>query len=100
MSEQAKLDLILTELLNLKSELNLFKPDLTIEKEVIHFLGKDRRTFKKYLDEGRLIEGVHYYNDNDKRVYVPEEIIKFKKGGCRQPITNPKAQAILKEFGL
>ena len=100
MSEQAKLDLILTELLNLKSELDLFKPDLTIEKEVIHFLAIDRRTFKKYLDDGRLVEGVHYYNEHNKRVYVPEEIIKFKKGGCRPPITNPKVQAVLKEFGI
>ncbi len=96
MSEQAKLDLILTELLNLKSELDLFKPDLTIEKEVIHFLAIDRCTFKKYLDDGRLVEGVHYYNEHN----IPEEIIKFKKGGCRPLITNPKAQAVLKEFGL
>jgi len=100
MSNQTKLDLILSELLNLKSELDLFKPNLAIEKEVIHFLAVDRRTFKKYLEDGRLIEGVHYYNEQDKKVYIPEEIIKFKKGGCRPPITNPKAQAVLKEFGL
>jgi len=100
MSEQAKLDLILLELQSLRSELELFKPDLTLEKEVIHFLGKDRRTFKRYLDDGWLIEGKHYYNKGDEKVYVPEEIIKFKKGGCRPPITNPKAQAVLKEFEL
>ncbi len=100
MSEQAKLDLILTELLNLKSELEIFKPDLRIEKEVIHFLAVDRRTFKKYLVDGRLIEGIHYFNENNKKVYVPEEIVKLKKGGCRPPITNPRAQAVLKEFGL
>ena len=100
MSETAKLDLILTEINSLRRELDLFKPDLTLEKEVIHFLQKDKRTVKRYIDEGILQEGVHYYNDDDKRVFVPDEIIKFKKGGCRPPITNPKAQAVLKHFGL
>jgi len=100
MSEATKLDLILSEIVSLKKELEIFKPDLTIEKEVIHFLQRDKRTVKRYIDEGILIEGVHYYNDKDRRVYVPEEIIKFKKGGCRPPITNPKAQAVLKHFGL
>lgn len=100
MSETTKLDLILSELMSLRKELDLFKPDLTIEKEVIHFLQKEKRTVKRYIDDGLLVEGVHYYNDNDKRIYVPDEIIKFKKGGCRPPITNPKAQAVLKRFGL
>ncbi len=100
MSDSETLQLILLELQSLKSELDLFKPDLTIEKEVVHFLQKDKRTVKRYIDEGILIEGVHYYNDEDKRIYVPDEIIKFKKGGCRPPITNPKAQAVLKHLGL
>ncbi|WP_434581512.1 hypothetical protein MLC52_05170 [Sulfurimonas sp. NW15] len=100
MSEKAKLDLILDVVLDLKLELELFKPDLTIEKEVIHFLAIDRRTFKKYLSDGRLIEGIHFFNENNKKIYVPSEIIKFKKGGCRPPVTNPKAQAVLKKFGL
>jgi len=100
MSETAKIDLILTEITSLRRELDLFKPDLTLEKEVIHFLQKDKRTVKRYIDEGILVEGVHYYNDKDKRVFVPDEIISFKKGGCRPPLTNPKAQAVLKHFGL
>lgn len=100
MSENTKLDLIFSELQALKSELDLFKPDLTLEKEVIHFLQKDRRTVKRYIDEDILIEGIHYYNDEDKRVYVPNEIVRFKKGGCRPPITNAKAQAVLKQLGL
>ena len=103
MNNEEKLALlpkILDELLSLKNELNLFKPNLTLEKEVIHFLAIDRRTFKKYVDDGRLIEGVHYHNDSNKKIYVPEEIIKFKKAGCRPPLTNPKIQAVLKDFGL
>jgi len=100
MSEATKLDLILSELMSLRKELDLFKPDLTLEKEVIHFLQKEKRTVKRYIDDGLLVEGVHYYNDNDKRIYVPDEIISFKKGGCRPPITDPKAQEVLKRFGL
>ena len=100
MSDNAKLDLILFQLSSLRQELDIFRPDLTLEKEVIHFLQKDKRTVKKYIDQCILIEGVHYFNDNDKKVFVPDEIIKFKKGGCRPPITNPKAQAVLKHFGL
>ena len=100
MSEANKLDLILSELMSLRKELDLFKPDLTIEKEVVHFLQKEKRTVKRYIDDGLLVEGVHYYNDNDKRIYVPDEIIAFKKGGCRPPLTDPKAQAVLKHFGL
>lgn len=100
MSDNEKLDLILLEIQSLKGELDIFKPDLTLEKEVIHFLQKDRRTVKRYIDEDILIEGVHYYNDTHRRVYVPDEIIKFKKGGCRPPLTNPKAQEVLKRLGL
>jgi uridine kinase len=100
MSDTETLQLILSEIQSLKRELDIFKPDLTIEKEVVHFLQKEKRTVKRYIDDGILIEGVHYYNDNDKRIYVPDEIIAFKKSGCRPPLTNPKAQAVLKHFGL
>lgn len=94
------LSLILKEMRKLKKQLQVFLPDLTQEKEVIHFLAIDRRTFKKYLDEGRLIEGTHYYNSKDKKVYIPDAIIAFKKGGCRPPVSNPKVQQVLKRFGL
>ena len=100
MTDTETLQLILSEIQSLKKGLDIFKPNLTIEKEVVHFLQKEKRTIKRYLDDGILIEGVHYYNDNDKRIYVPDEIIAFKKGGCRPPFTNPKAQAVLKHFGL
>jgi len=94
------LQIVLNELLRLKKHMEIFIPDLTIEKEVIHFFNIDRRTFKKYIEEGRLEEGIHYFNDNNKRIYVPDAIIAFKKSGCRLPVTNPKSQAVLKRFGL
>jgi len=100
MTIEQKIDLILLEIKFLRKELDLFKPDLTIEKEVVHFLQKEKRTVKRYIDDGLLVEGVHYYNDNDKRIYVPDEIIAFKKGGCRPSLTDPKAQIVLKRFGL
>jgi len=94
------LQIVLTEIALLKKQLDIFIPDLNLEKEVIHFLCIDKRTFKKYIDEGRLEEGVHYYNDSNKRIYIPDAIIAFKKGGCRPPVTNPKSQAVLKRFGF
>ena len=100
MYENNPLNLILEEMRELKKQLQIFLPDLTQEKEVIHFLQKDKRTFKKYLDNNILQEGVHYYNSKDKKVYIPDAIIAFKKGGCRPPVSNPKVQQVLKRFGL
>ncbi|WP_294967043.1 hypothetical protein [Sulfurimonas sp.] len=94
------LQIILSEISSLKKQLDIFVPDLTLEKEVIHFLAKDKRTFKRYLDENYLEEGIHYYNDYNKRVYIPDAIVAFKKSGCRPPITNPESQAVLKKLGL
>jgi len=94
------LQIVLSRLDTLEKQLDIFIPDLSLEREVIHFLCIDRRTFKKYIEEGRLEEGVHYYNDSNKRIYVPDAIIAFKKSGCRPPVTNLKSQAVLKRFGL
>jgi len=96
MSDTEKL--ILHELKSMKEFMQIFVPDLSIEKEVIHFLGKDKRTFKKYLDEGTLINGVHYVNDKDKKIYIPKAIIEFKKSGCRKTVTNPTAQKVLESI--
>ncbi len=85
--------LILEELKKMREYMQVFVPDLTIEKEVINFLGKDKRTFKKYLDEGRLAHGIHYVNTNERKVYIPEKIIEFKKCGCSRQ--DDKAQQVL-----
>lgn len=78
---EEKIDLLLKEILNLKSDIKLFLPDLTTQKGVIHFLEITKNTFDNYINNNIFEEGIHYYKDKDKRVFYSDEIINFKKSG-------------------
>lgn len=78
---EEKIDLLLEEILNLKSDIKLFFPDLTTEKGVIHFLEITKTTFNTYIKNNIFEEGVHYYNEKNCKVFFADEIIKFKQSG-------------------
>jgi len=64
--------------------LQLFIPDLTKKKEVMHFLGVTRQTFEKYLKEQIVEENKHYYlDDKNSMVFIPDAVIELKMQGVR-----------------
>lgn len=78
-----KLDLILNQQEKFNGYIELFMPDLTTEKGVIHFFEITRTTFNTYISNNTFIEGVHYIKDGKKRVFVSDKIIRLKKLGIK-----------------
>lgn len=80
---EEKLDKLITEQDRLIDMVQLFLPNLESEKGVIHFLEITKNTFNNYVKDSIFVEGVHFVKEERKRVFVPEEIIKLKKGGIK-----------------
>ena len=80
---EEKLDLLLKQNEELKSYIELFIPDLTTDKGVIHFLEITRNTFNTYINNNTFIEGSHYIKEGKKRVFLSSEIVKLKKLGIK-----------------
>jgi len=80
---EEKLDQILLgqELLNEKIE--LFLPNLSTEKGVIHFLEITKNTFNTYMKNGVFVEGQHFIMEGKTKVFIPDEIIELKKRGVK-----------------
>lgn len=78
---EEKVDLLIKQNEQLIEYINLFLPDLTTKKGVVHFLEISTNTFNKYIDENIFEEGIHYYKSNDKLIFDKDEIIKFKTSG-------------------
>lgn len=78
---EEKIDLLLEEILNLKSDIKLFLPDLTTQKGVIHFLEITKNTFNKYINDNIFEDGIHYYKEKEEKIFCSDEIIKFKQSG-------------------
>lgn len=50
------------------------------KKQVAKFLEVSTSTISRYIEDGRFVEEVHFfYNNNDKVEFIPEGIIKFKQ---------------------
>ena len=71
--------LLLKEIQDMKETINLITPDLSEGKQVQNFLGISRGTLNNLINRGELREGEHFYMKENKRVYIPEKIIEFKK---------------------
>jgi len=80
---EEKLDLILQNQQVINEKIDLFLPDITTEKGVIHFLNITKNTYNTYLNNGVLIEGIHYSFEGKKRVFNLEAMIKLKKVGVK-----------------
>ena len=80
---EEKLDTLIKKQKELIEMVEIFLPDLTTEKGVIHFLEITKNTFNNYLKEEILLEGEHFVKNANKRVFIPQEIIKLKKIGIK-----------------
>lgn len=67
---------------NLLLELHIEQSNsLTTYKDVSKFLGLTKKSVYNYVKNGKFIEGVHYYkNDQDTPTFIPSGVIEFKKG--------------------
>ncbi|MEA2049365.1 MAG: hypothetical protein U9O56_01330 [Campylobacterota bacterium] len=80
---EEKLDTLIEKQKELIEMVEMFLPDLTTEKGVIHFLEITKNTFNNYLKNELLIEGKHFMKNGKKKVFNPQEIIKLKKIGIK-----------------
>jgi len=71
--------LLLEEIKNMRETIELITPDLSEGIQVQRFLGISRGTLNNFIKRGELREGEHFYMRENKRVYIPEKIIEFKK---------------------
>ena len=80
---EEKIDHLLSEQKRLIDMVELFLPNLESEKGVIHFLEITKNTFNTYIKNGVLQENIHYTKEGNKRVFIPDEIVKLKKSGVK-----------------
>ena len=63
----------------MEERLKKFTPPLTTKKEVAKFLNKSQSTVNRYIGNGLLIEGKHFYRKNGKiLVFIEEAVIEFR----------------------
>lgn len=59
---------------------------LTTYNDVAKFLGKTRKTIYNYVKDRKFQENIHYYlDDNNKTIFIPQGIIKFKTNPVKKP---------------
>lgn len=64
---------------DLKTLVNILKPELTTKRGVAMFLGLTERTINNYISDGKLVEGYHFNRKNDKiLVFIEDTVIEFK----------------------
>jgi hypothetical protein len=80
---EEKIDRLLLEQKRLVEMVELFLPNLETEKGVIHFLEITKATFNSYMKDEVLQESLHYNKQGNKRIFIPEAIVKLKKSGVK-----------------
>lgn len=89
---EEKLDTLIQKQKELIEMVEIFLPDLTTEKGVIHFLEITKNTFNNYLKDNVLVEGQHFLKHGKRRTFVVHEIIKLKKRGIKGKHKNQTQQ--------
>lgn len=70
---------LLESVKDLKTLVNILKPDLSTKRGVAMFLGVTERTINNYISDGRFVEGYHFNRKNDKiLVFIEDTVIEFK----------------------
>lgn len=72
----------LEENMQLLLELHLQQTNnLTTYNDVAKFLDVSTRTVKNYIKDARFQQDIHYYvNSENKKIFIPNGVIAFKKG--------------------
>jgi len=78
-----KIDQLIIEQKRLHEKLELFLPNLSSEKGVIHFLEITKNTFNNYMNSGIFIEGKHFIKEGKTKVFIPDAIIELKRSGVK-----------------
>lgn len=108
---EEKIDLLILEQERMITLVELFLPNLENEKGVIHFLEITKNTFNTYIKDGHLVEGCHFIKKGNKRVYIPDQIVKLKKSGIKGKrkvskkelelsLSNEKLDAVNRKLGI
>jgi len=101
---EQKLEEMQDQLKQLTQFMMLMMPDLRSKKDVMHFLKISHPTMQKYMEEGRIKKGVHYFEDDDGDIeFVPEQIIAFRAKGMGKRISKSKAEMadeVLSKMGI
>ncbi len=80
---EEKLDILIDKQNQLLEKVELFLPDLSSEKGVIHFLEITKNTFNTYIKNGTFIEDHHFTIEKKSKVSIPKAIIALKKQGIK-----------------
>lgn len=80
---EEKLDLLILKQAQLLEMVELFLPNLENEKGVIHFLEITKNTFNTYIKDDIFIEGLHFLKEKNKRIFIPDAIVRLKKSGIK-----------------
>jgi len=92
---EQRLDSMQKQLEMMTSFVQMMMPNLTVRKEVMHFLQISRTTFNTYMNNGVFEEGIHYYYDDDKSiVFIPDEIIKLRASGMQRRVAKSKREKV------
>jgi len=63
----------------LLERLNKLVPPITTKNEVAKFLDKSESTVSRYMQEGLLVEGTHFYRKNGRiLVFIEDAITDFR----------------------
>lgn len=92
---EEKLDNLIENQTRLLEMVEIFLPDLTTERGVIHFLEITKNTFNNYLKDDVFIEGEHFIKRGNRRLFIPQEIIRLKKAGIKGKHKNSTQQDTL-----
>lgn len=69
----------------LLERLNKLIPKLDTKKEVANFLNVSTRTINTYMEDGRFIEGYHFYRKGAKLlVFIEDAVIEFRNTPRRE----------------
>lgn len=92
---------ILSYIAELKNDVELLKAiklDLREPKNIQNFLEISRSTFYLYIEREVFKEGVHYFTENGKRIFITEAIIGFKKSYIKNAKVKQKDTKSLNNF--
>jgi hypothetical protein len=80
---EEKIDILINKQSQILERVELFLPNLTKEKGVIHFLEITKNTFNNYIKDGIFIEGKHFIKKEKEKVFIQDAIIELKKSGIK-----------------
>lgn len=70
---------LFSKIKNMEERMQKLTPPITSKKDVAKFLQRSESTVNRYMSDGLLIEGQHYYRKNGKiLVFIEDAIIEFR----------------------